>query len=229
MLREIPDWKDRGLGEELVVKLCKEEEMKRAFLMSITILLVAGLAMPVLGKGKGSTRFGDKGVITLAGNVAYTSASAEVDVDGNSSDLGSQSTLNFSPVIGYFVMNNLSVGVGPTYTSSKSEDADGNELGDSSTSGAKLSVDYYYPLGGTLFVDVGARVGYMTASEGDNDSSGLGFGAFGGVALAFGGKYGGFGTFGLFYDRQSMTVDADGDPTTTTSSFGVASGLGLFF
>ena len=43
--------------------------MKRAFLMSITILLVAGLAMPVLGKGKGATRFGDKGVITLAGSV----------------------------------------------------------------------------------------------------------------------------------------------------------------
>ena len=204
--------------------------MKRAFLMSITILLVAGLALPVLGKS--GTDFGKKGKITFGGFAGYTMQTDEVDVKGAEEE--KTSTLNFGPAIGYFMMNNIEVGGILDYHSETWEQGDA----DSTTSGYGLAgfLNYHHLLSGTMFFTAGGKLGYASETSVEDPetvSAGPYFGVKAGVTQTFGGKFGGWIFAGATYDyyMATTTVDQDGvdDMDSTRTKLMVGTGLGVFF
>lgn len=204
--------------------------MKRAFLMSITILLVAGLALPVLAKG--GTDFGKKGKITLGGFAGYTMNTYEVDAEG--AEEVKINTLSFAPAVGYFLMPNIEVGGIVDYHSTTTEIGDA----DSTTSGYGLAGfgNYHHLLTGTLFFTAGAKLGYaseLLSEDPDTTAAGPYFGIKAGVTQTFGGKFGGWVFAGATYDYYMVTtsVDVDGaeDQDATRTDLIVGTGLGVFF
>ena len=205
--------------------------MKRAFLMSITILLVAGLAMPVLAKS--GTDFGKKGKITFGGFAGYSMETFEIDAEGAKEE--KTSTLKFAPAIGFFLMNNIEVGGILDYHSVTEEVGDS----DSTTSGYGLAgfLNYHYLLSGTMFFTAGGKLGYASELVQEKDpeitAAGPYFGIKAGVTQTFGGKFGGWIFAGASYDYYMITTstDIDGaeDQDATRTDLTVGTGLGVFF
>ncbi len=129
----------------------------------------------------------EKGKILLGGTTAfsYSSMTLKFEYDGEEFDEMEMkmADLTFSPILGYFVMDGLAVGLDLNYTSSKAKIGDGDWSDPSTELGASLFGRYYFGSGN--FKPFGhAQVGFMSMSDSDADEDkysglvyGLGLGA----------------------------------------------------
>lgn len=123
----------------------------------------------------------EKGKWLLGGNssVSYTSTKTTFEFDGEEAGDQDSSIFTINPEVGYFVMDNLSVGLGVGFSSTK--------VGESKASTAIVTPNatYFFEAGDNLkpFVSLGA--GLASTSAGDDDSqksSGLAIRGLGGLA-----------------------------------------------
>ncbi|VBB46739.1 putative OprF membrane domain protein [uncultured Paludibacter sp.] len=109
----------------------------------------------------------EKGNLVVSG-----STSLQIQNSSWSDDNGSTTTVQFNPSIGYFVANNLCVGVS---LSVMSQD-------ESSQFSILPSLGYYFPVQGSLKPYLQLGLGYGSLKSGSSSVGGLAVGAGGGVA-----------------------------------------------
>lgn len=157
--------------------------------------------------------------------LSYTSTSTTVKNGSSSNDLGATNVFKFTPNLNYFVIDNLAVGLGLSYTNTKKKDTDAvNEFA------IMPNATYFFPLGGDVAPFVGAGVGYGSASQGSHDSekaSGLIFGVKGGVAYFVNSGVALTGSVG--YDYKNYTNKADSNIKANIGTLGVGIGVAVFF
>ena len=201
--------------------------MKRTMMLATTLLLALTLATPGMAEAKqtGKTRFAKQGTWTVAGDLYFNYNS--MSPDKGSGDV-SDNEFKLAPMLGWFVMNGLELRLGPTLMFGSNDD--GVTETDRSEYGAKLGAKYYFPLGGTLFLNAGAAFGYSTGSVGDLDTSGLDIDLGAGLTLVFGSKFGGFASLDAIYTYQTRTKSMSGnDADYTGNNFGIGTTFGVFF
>ncbi|MDY3338596.1 outer membrane beta-barrel protein [Riemerella anatipestifer] len=151
-------------------------------------------------------------------NLGFNSVSTKVKYDGKSYDAGKVSTFNISPSVGYFVMDNLALGLEFNFLSSK----EGNSS--SSTLSFLPNATYYFSTGSQFRPYLGVGVGYGSNTTGDVSVGGLAWGVKGGGVYMLN-KTAGI-NLGLGYSQFSTT---NNNATTTAGAFGVNAGFSLFF
>ena len=217
----------------------EDTTMKQAF---TTLFLVALIA--VVSPARADTRFGKKGTLAIAGGAGLMIQNHDVDKPGTypsgvpykKPDVKTF-TLNLAPTVGFFIIDGLMVGVTPTYRITKSTTkGNGAKIEqDSERWGLAGAVRYYHALKGTLFVNGGARLGYVgddnavAGTGGRNNHNGFGFGLNGGVTLAFGGKFGGFVSALATFDYAMLSAKKKYASDRNDLDLGLMTELGIFF
>lgn len=158
--------------------------------------------------------------------LSYTSESTVIRRDGNKISDVTTSTFKIAPNANYFIIDNLSVGLGLEYQYSKVKGA-------SSSSNDFMiapNAHYFFPLGGEILPFVGVKVGYGTSSQGDKDANkyrGLIAGGKAGVAYFLNEGFALTGFLG--YDYKSYTNVQDRKIEANRGTFGVGIGVALFY
>ncbi|MFT3902965.1 MAG: OmpW family outer membrane protein [Niabella sp.] len=130
----------------------------------------------------------EKGRFVVSGqsNLNFSSVSSKVYYDKKKvGDYGKTTSFNFTPGVGYFVIDNLSVGldVGLNFSRFKAEGEDADK---SETVSLIPSATYYFPLEGQVKPYVNAGAGYAFNSNGSSDkekASGVAYGGSAGIAV----------------------------------------------
>jgi hypothetical protein len=199
--------------------------------------------MALTWPAQADTRFGKKGTLAVAGGAGLMIQNHDVDKPDNvpqgaykKADLKTF-TLNFAPTVGLFIIDGLMIGVTPFYRiNKKTSKVNGNKTEtDSERWGLAGAVRYYYPIKGTLFVNGGARLGYVgddnaiIGSGGQDNHNGFGFGLNGGVTIAFGGKFGGFVSALATFDYAMLSAKKKFASDRNDLDLGLMTELGIFF
>jgi len=125
--------------------------------------------------------FTGKGVWEFGGGVGFSSSTGVFD--GESAD-DAFTTFTFEPYMGYFVINNLELGLIPSFQS--------QSMGDISISsfGVYFAPAWNFDLQSNLFPFIEGRIGYNSATYDDGETdqtlSGLAYGGRGGLKLQLG-------------------------------------------
>lgn len=177
----------------------------------------------------------EKGSWVVGGSttIGFNSVGSKVDYNGGSVDGPKVSTFNFTPSVGYFVMNKLAVGLdlGFTSVSTKYNDDGSNDKYTTSTFSLMPTATYYFTTESKLFPYLGAGLGYASTKEKDNSYEtkvdGFAWKGKGGVAYFITDKVA--IDIGLSYHRYSNKDTYDGqDIKTKINTFGVGAGLSIF-
>lgn len=141
-----------------------------------------------------------------------------------------QSSISVSPSVGYFVIDNLAVGLSAAFQSYK--DKTGNDdWSDPSTAFAIMPfATYYIPLQGQVRPFVGVGGGFGGVSEGDDDAdkfSGLALGGNAGVAIFLNDKIS--LDLGAQYIHTNYKNKDDNDWRLKTGSIGAMVGFSVYF
>lgn len=147
---------------------------------------------------------------------------------GNSETSQTTNTFKVAPKLDYFVINNLSIGLGLEYRNSKVKD------GDTTNRFAVVpQVHYFFPLDTNFKPFLGARVGYGYSSTevagGNNKTKWDGLVAGGRAGVAYFVNNGAAVTGYLDYDHQSFKNKDNKDLTMKKGTFGVGIGVAIFF
>ena len=176
----------------------------------------------------------EQGKIVLSGatGLQFVSSNIEWEYDGQSQGDYDQNSFSFMPSIGYFVMDNLAVGLAANFTSTTQKD-EGDKYTVSSTMLLPTAL-YYFPVEGQFkpLLQVGA--GLMSTKEkysydGDSDEdkmSGLALN-FGGGAAYFINDYVSL-NFGLSYTMANLKDSDDSDWVQKQGNFAANIGLSVF-
>ncbi|MDY3317290.1 outer membrane beta-barrel protein [Riemerella anatipestifer] len=155
-------------------------------------------------------------------NLGFNSISTKEKANGQSSEAKKTSKFNFNPSVGYFVMDNLALGLELGFSSEKVGKAT------NSTFSLLPNATYYFATGSQFRPYLGAGVGYASSTyKYDNVSAtvgGLAWGVKGGGVYMLN-KTAGI-NLGLGYNQFSTT---NNNVTTTVGTFGVNAGFSLFF
>ena len=168
----------------------------------------------------------DQGNWVLGGSTTFsfssTNTKLEFDGEQQGDDLKS-SAINITPSVGYFVIDNLAVGLDLGYTSTKVEDET------SSTFTGVLGGSYYFNASDNLKPYVGLGGGYTIINYSDEDAekfSGLTLRGVGGIAyfinesISF--------NFLVQYLNLNLKNKADSDFVSKSSSIGAGVGVYLY-
>jgi len=173
-----------------------------------------------------------KFVLSGATGLQFISSNIEYEYNGQSDGDYDVSSFSFMPGVGYFVMDNLAVGLTANFTSTTQKDQ-----GDKYTVSSTMllpSALYYFPVEGQFkpLLQVGA--GLMSTKEkysydGDSDEdkmSGLALN-FGGGAAYFINDYVSL-NFGLSYTMANLKDSDDSDWVQKQGNFAANIGLSVF-
>ncbi len=177
----------------------------------------------------------EKGKFTFSGGTGlqFTSTNIEYEYDGESFGDIDKSSFSIMAGAGYFVMDNLSLGLSTTFSSTTTKD-EGDKYTVKSTILMPM-VSYYFPVEGNFrpFLQAGAGLASNVEEEdydGSTDTykmSGLAYG-FGGGASYFINNYISI-DFGLAYTVANLKDSDDSDWVQKGQSFGGVVGFSLFF
>ncbi|KMQ72720.1 OmpW family outer membrane protein [Chryseobacterium koreense] len=182
----------------------------------------------------------EKGSWIVSGKtgVGFNSATSKYSANGQSIDGPKVTSFSITPGVGYFVINNLAVGVDLSYTSTKTTFKDssiGINYEDKQSMFAILpNATYYFATANKLKPYLGAGIGYGSATSIDfyNDQEttkgGLLWGAKGGMVYLLNSNVG----LDLGVAYNSFTTNETVESTkvkTTIDTFGVNAGVSLFF
>lgn len=168
----------------------------------------------------------EKGNWVIGGNSSISFASTTATVEFEGTQVGEDlktSVFTVTPSVGYFVMDNLSVGLDLGFTSTKIEDA---------TTSAMSAVPvgtYYFEAGDNLKPFVGLGAGFISTSSGDDDalkSSGLALRGSAGLAYFINESIS--INFVAQYLNTNQKNKADNNIETKNSSIGLGVGFSLF-
>lgn len=172
----------------------------------------------------------EKGNWVFSGNtsISFASTKAKVEVDGNESggELSS-SVFTLTPSLGYFVIDNLAVGLDLSYTSTKIDD---DSVESTTSSFAVLPMGtYFFEAGDNFKPYVGVAGGLISTSSGDEDSNksnGLAIRGKGGIAYFLNESIA--LDFSAQYVHTSQKNKENNDVVTNNNSFGVGFGFSIF-
>lgn len=202
--------------------------MKKLFLVS---------ALALFGAMNAQT---SKGSWVLSGKagLGFNSAIQKYKANGTTVDGPKVSILTITPSVGYFVMDNLAIGLDLNYTSTRTT-VKINELDldyDSTNSTLSLlpNATYYFPTGSNFRPYLGAGIGIGSTkamnplTDEESTASGLLWGAKGGFVYLLNNSVG--LDFGLSYNNLTTSETIQNiKVTTTTGNFGVNAGISVFF
>lgn len=177
-------------------------------------------------------------VVSGSTNIAFSNASSKIKFDGNSVDGPKINTFMVTPSVGYFVTDNIAVGMDLSFISVTQKDNDGDKSTNNTVS--VMPTGTYYFKGATNVVPyAGAGVGYASVTNkytsGNSDvkltSDGLAWKAKGGIVYLLTPSIG--LDFGLSYHAFSTKQDIDYGVgsmkvTENTNTFGVNAGISVF-
>lgn len=209
--------------------------MKRFLLPILTLIVTLGLVATAEAKPVKGTKFAQQGKFAigmatgiggLGSGAGWQMMSYTPEVSGTEGDSVDTSSLIFNPTVDYFVIDGLAVGLQPIFGMTSQDDYE------STTMGIALRVNYYYRAMGSVFLYGGGAFGFgsTTVDVDGSDEAETGFKGFdigAGAALAFGGKFGGFGSLGLAYTYNML--NPDGPVEATDAGFGIRAGIGIYF
>ncbi len=172
----------------------------------------------------------EKGNWIFGGNTSFSFAStnATIEFDGEEVDDDNKSSVfSVTPSVGYFVIDNLAVGMDLSFTSTKEDD--GNNDFTVSSFAVIPSGTYFFEAGDKFKPYVGVGVGLISTSAGDDDinkSSGLAIRGKGGVAYFLNESIA--LDFSVQYLNTSQKNKEESDLVTKNNSIGVGFGFSLF-
>ena len=178
-----------------------------------------------------------KGNFVLSGNTGlqFMSNNVKTVYDGKTEDEYTQSSFSFLPSFGYFVIDNLAIGLSSNISFSTMTDEDGDKNSANSTS-ILPNVIYYFPLDGKIRPTLQVGVGYSSITNkfipktGADDKSSLS-----GISYNIGGGISYFANdnisfdFGISYSKLSLI---DGDDDKSKMNLGVLGsniGISVYF
>ena len=197
--------------------------MKKFFLLAI-VLVSSNVILAQTEQGKY--------VLSGATGLQFISSNIEYEYDGQSLGDVTQTSFSVMPTIGYFVIDNLAIGLSATYTSTTQKDH-----GDKYTMSSAMilpSALYYFPVSGNLRPLVQAGAGFMsTVSKGNNNYDSYNQ-KISGLAINFGGGASYFINenvslnFGLSYTMANLKNSDDSDFVQNQGNFAGNVGLSVF-
>ena len=205
--------------------------MKKLFLAS---------ALALFGAMNAQT---EKGSWVVGGSttLGFNSLKTEYKYDGDTEDGPTVSTFALTPSVGYFVMDNLAIGLDLGFTSIKTkEESEGwNNETTASTLALLPTATYYFKGSSNILPYLGAGVGYgstnikyketyLGESDSDEDSyGGLAYKAKGGIVFLLNSNVG--LDLGLSYVATNGKLDSDNDVKVNSGGFGANVGFSVFF
>ena len=161
-------------------------------------------------------------------SLGFTSSNAQAESDGK--EVGEKTTVSkfsFKPNVNYFIMDNLSVGLGVQFDSTTEKD--GSDSDTVSTTAILPGVKYFFNSGNSFVPYVGVGAGLISVSAGDYDEekySGFAFGANGGFAYFVNESVS--LNVGLTYLNSNMKNKKESSYVVKSGAFGVIVGFGIF-
>lgn len=179
----------------------------------------------------------EKGSWVVGGSttIGFNSVGTKIKADGESYDGPKVSTFNFTPSVGYFVMDKLAIGLDLGYTSITSKYTDDYYREEEKVTNSVFSIlptaTYYFNSGTKVLPYLGAGIGYGSNKEKyDNVSytvDGLMWKAKGGIAYLITDKVA--VDLGVSFNQFSNKEEEAGyDYKTVINTFGVGAGLSIF-
>lgn len=205
--------------------------MKKLFLVSALALFAAVNAQTE----KGSWVIG--GSTTLG----FNSSTSKFKFQGETEDGPKVSTITFTPSIGYFVANNIAVGLdlGVSSVTQKQEEGNWSTKATTTTISVMPTGTYYFKSASSVIPYLGVGVGYASSNQkytetynGQTDTDeekvgGFAYKAKGGVVFLFNQNVG--IDLGLSYMALNGKLDSNKDVKVNTGTFGVNAGVSVFF
>lgn len=182
----------------------------------------------------------EKGSWIVSGKtgIDFSSATTKYTAEGQSYDGPKVSTFTITPSVGYFVANNIAVGVDLGFTSTKTTFKNSALEFDYEEKTSVFSIlpnaTYYFPTASNLRPYLGAGIGYgsLTSTDFFNDEEttkgGFLWGAKGGLLYMLNSNIG----IDLGAGYNSLTTKETVDNTevkTSADAFGVSAGISVFF
>lgn len=167
-----------------------------------------------------------KWLVSGSTNVGFNSVNTKYKADGFSVDGEKVNTFNISPSVGYFIIDNLSVGLGLDYNNSSTKDENDEKLS-SSTFTVLPTATYFFTKNTTVKPYLGAGAGYASYKQKygsvSQTNGGFAWGVEGGLAYFINPKIG--IDLGLGYGQVSVE---ESDVTIKANTFGAKIGFSLF-
>ena len=204
--------------------------MKKIVLLPLCIVLLGTLA---------SAQILDKGNFMLGATVGFSTANSKVSSGGAESEGLSPKQFNVAPSIGYFVIDNLALGIGADYTLNTVVLPNNDKKEDSDLLFGPF-VRYYLPASENVAFFVVGNFGFgnskdeQTVGESTESISTNIFAVGAGPGITVYSK-GGFGIEAIFkynYARSKFDTEVGGvitSSTTKTNQFSLSMGLQYYF
>lgn len=177
----------------------------------------------------------EKGSWVVGGSttIGFNSVNTKEKSDGESYDGPKVSTFNFTPSVGYFVMDKLAVGLDLGYTSitTKYNDDGYTDKYTTSTFSILPTATYYFTTDSKVYPYLGAGLGYASAKEKEDryetTVDGFAWKAKGGIAYFITDKVA--IDLGVSFNQFSNKEKEYGyEYKTIVNTFGVGAGLSIF-
>ena len=194
------------------------------------LLFVAAVAVFGLSNVNAQTEKG-KWVFGSDAGISFASSTAKAEFDGEEFDGKSTvSTFIISPNAGYFIIDNLAIGLDFNFTSTKYkfEEEGFDEEFDTNSFGVFPGATYFFKTD-KLAPYVGAGIGYLSVNEGDEDFdkySGLGFNVRGGLAYFLSDSVS--INFGIDFVSAKLSNKEESDLKTKSNTFSGAIGFAIY-
>lgn len=183
--------------------------MKKILLL-LTVLLSINLIVH-------AQDFATKGDIEVGGNISFTSITS---VHNGETASNSTSIFSFSPYFGYFVVNNLELGIIPSFTSYSY--GGGSSI---TTFGIYFAPAWNFDLKSHTYPFIEGQIGYNSQSNGATEG-GLAWAVKGGIKAQVGSSA--LINFGIYYTQVTMNPDG-ADKRNGYNQFGISGGFTIFF
>lgn len=203
--------------------------MKRVFLILPGLALCLGLSAQVL----------DRGNFMVGSAVGFATANSKVTTNDVEEEGLTAQQLNIAPAIGYFVIDNLALGLGVDWTLNNVTEPNDDETDDSNVLFGPF-IRYYFPLGENVAAFGVANFGFGNSSNtavvgGISEEINTNLFAFGvGPGLTVYTK-GGFGIEAIFkYNYAQSEFDTEinqikASTETRTNQFAISLGMQYYF
>ncbi|QHI36075.1 hypothetical protein IMCC3317_14280 [Kordia antarctica] len=194
--------------------------MKKIILAAVAIFGFAFTANAQTEQGKW--------VISGSTSISFATTNLTLEFEGEEiSDDAKASIFSFTPSVGYFVINNLAVGLDLSFSSAKNDD--GTTDVTTSSFSSILGGTYYFEAGDKFKPFVGLGAGLISTSSGDDDvlkSNGLALRGKGGVAYFVNESLS--VDFSVLYLNTNQKNKENNDLVSKNSSLAVGLGFSLF-
>ena len=194
--------------------------MKKFFYLLTITFIVGSISLS-------AQNFAKKGIVELGGGLGFTSTTYVFN--GESLD-DSQTSFWFYPYVGYFIINNVELGIIPRFSTSSYGDLSDNSFG------ILFAPAYVFDLGNCWYPFIEGRVGYNTWTYEyydlnldilESTQSGLEWGFRGGVKAQVGRNA--LVSAGVFYQMIDRNDDDDpNDERDGFNQFGLEVGVSVF-